>query len=146
MKTCTECLELLPYSEFYKHSKRIDGSYILRPKCKTCMKRINRDYLDRNPHIRKNYNKNLIKKKRELIRSLKHDKPCIDCNTSYPFWIMQFDHVRGNKIAKISRIVNTAYSIRILKEEIKKCELVCANCHANRTYLRGDYKHRACQT
>jgi hypothetical protein len=48
---------------------------------------------------------------------------------------MQFDHVKGKKIG-ISRAVNYGYSINNIMKEISKCEIVCANCHAIRTFTR----------
>lgn len=49
---------------------------------------------------------------------------------------MHFDHRNPiDKTAAISALVTGGNRERIL-EEIKKCDLVCANCHADRTYLR----------
>lgn len=63
--------------------------------------------------------------------------PCVDCNKCYNPWQMQFDHVpgRGIKTAEVSSLVNC--SLSRIEEEIAKCDLVCANCHANRTYYRS---------
>lgn len=66
----------------------------------------------------------------KLIRSAK-EQPCADCGVQYPYWVMQFDHVRGAKVANLSKC--WASTGKIL-EEIGKCDIVCANCHANRTY------------
>lgn len=33
------------------------------------------------------------------------------------------------------------YSIKRISEEIKKCEIVCANCHAIRTHERRNKQH-----
>ena len=62
-------------------------------------------------------------------------KPCIDCNNSYPYYVMQFDHVRGDKEFNIGRNHGNR-SMTKLKEEINKCDVVCANCHAIRTWNR----------
>lgn len=73
-------------------------------------------------------------KLRKYVR-LKKDKPCVDCNIKYPYYVMQFDHTR-DKEYHISTLVN-ANNVRRLEEELAKCEVVCANCHAERTYQRG---------
>jgi hypothetical protein len=73
-------------------------------------------------------------RKRALIKDLKSG-PCVDCDTSYPWYIMQFDHVGTDKIANVSRLVQNK-SWQTVLDEIEKCELVCANCHAERTYQR----------
>jgi hypothetical protein len=64
--------------------------------------------------------------------------PCADCKEDYPYWIMQFDHVRGDKKFNLSMFGSQASGIDmdVIKEEILKCDVVCANCHANRTHLR----------
>lgn len=62
--------------------------------------------------------------------------PCLDCKVSYPPYVMHFDHVKEGKIADLCSLVRTCSKSKIL-EEIDKCELVCANCHAERTHQRG---------
>jgi len=69
---------------------------------------------------------------REFVRNYKAGKPCLDCGQSYPYYIMEFDHVYGVKRRNISDLTTIA-SIRL---EIPKCELVCANCHRERTFKR----------
>jgi hypothetical protein len=66
-----------------------------------------------------------------LIASLK-SQPCADCKISYPPWVMDFDHVRGRKRAKISSL----RSRRVITREAQKCQVVCSNCHRNRTHVR----------
>lgn len=46
---------------------------------------------------------------------------------------MDFDHVRGTKKFAISTYAH-AVSSETLTKEIAKCDLVCANCHRERTY------------
>jgi hypothetical protein len=63
------------------------------------------------------------------------DIPCADCGNGYPPYVMQFDHVRGTKKFNISH--NAFWtSLRVVQEEIAKCDIVCANCHAERTHQR----------
>jgi hypothetical protein len=70
----------------------------------------------------------------EEIR-LKKSVPCADCGVSYSYWIMQFDHL-SNKLFQISPANAGRLGRKKVLEEIEKCEVVCANCHANRTYNR----------
>lgn len=60
-------------------------------------------------------------------------EPCTDCKQTFPPCCMDFDHVRGEKSHTIGYMVRQEYSIERIKEEIAKCELVCANCHRIRT-------------
>ena len=70
-------------------------------------------------------------------------RPCADCGIQYAPWQMDFDHVRGEKIERVSQIANRATSIRKLLAEIVKCEVVCANCHRDGTHYRQCKRSRA---
>ena len=76
------------------------------------------------------------KRLRARLWALK-EGPCADCGQVYPPWVMQFDHVRGTKEGGVSRMAVGA-SLERLMAEVEKCELVCGNCHLNRTYLRKE--------
>lgn len=60
--------------------------------------------------------------------------PCADCEVEYPTPCMTFDHVRGEKKFNIGAATRDAKSMVALLDEIAKCEIVCHNCHALRTY------------
>lgn len=51
---------------------------------------------------------------------------------------MQFDHLPGSKHAKEFKLGLRSSNVSVSKVlvEIAKCEVVCANCHAERTYQR----------
>lgn len=71
---------------------------------------------------------------RDFVREAK-SKPCADCGGSYPFYVMQFDHLPGvDKEFNISRYATKTREQ--VEHEISKCEVVCANCHAARTFER----------
>lgn len=72
---------------------------------------------------------------REILRS-KKDRPCVDCGVKYPYYVMQFDHLGSDKQYNIANLVNLN-NLTKLETEIAKCEVVCANCHAERTHHRG---------
>jgi len=74
-------------------------------------------------------------KRRELLSKLK-DKPCADCGLKYPTWVMEFDHVTGIKSDGVGNLFARGKSLARILAEIAKCEVVCANCHRERTYLR----------
>lgn len=80
--------------------------------------------------------KRLRKERQEYVRNLKTITPCADCDTNYPYWIMDFDHYTGDKDGQISRMVSDQ-SMKKLKAEIAKCEIVCSNCHRERTHQRA---------
>ena len=84
-----------------------------------------------------------IKKQKEFLaqylKDLKEKNPCMDCKVSYPYYMMDFDHVRGTKQANVAELIGTLSKKR-LDEEIAKCEIVCSNCHRARTYGRKNGK------
>jgi len=71
----------------------------------------------------------------QYLRDLKTKTPCIDCGINYPYYVMDFDHVRGQKHANVMELVSTL-SKKKIDEEIAKCEIVCSNCHRIRTHVR----------
>jgi hypothetical protein len=79
------------------------------------------------------------KRIRESVYEYKRSKPCMDCNVQYPHYVMEFDHVRGEKIANVADMINRNTTLRVW-EEIEKCDLVCANCHRLRTHARRKSK------
>ena len=71
----------------------------------------------------------------QYLRDLKTKTPCVDCGINYPYYVMDFDHVRGQKHANVMELVSTLSKKRI-DLEIAKCEIVCSNCHRIRTHMR----------
>lgn len=66
------------------------------------------------------------------IQSAKN-RPCIDCCVQYNPWVMQFDH-RDPKLKSFDIGKMEGFSLRRIQLEIDKCDIVCANCHAERTW------------
>lgn len=57
-----------------------------------------KDPVQQKEYLRKNYEerKAFIQKAKEV--------PCTDCGNEYPYYVMDFDHVRGDKVDIINRI------------------------------------------
>lgn len=85
-------------------------------------------YLDRNARYRNEI--------QCFVRNLKESSPCSDCKVLYPYYVMDFDHLDESlKVQNINFLSSTG-RIGALKKEIVKCEVVCANCHRERTHRR----------
>lgn len=131
MKQCCMCKLDKSLKEFSKNKRKKDN---LNSHCKTC----HRDYRKR--HYQINKSKVLVqvksRKRRWLneIRELKN-KPCTDCHKKYPYYVMQFDH-RPEYKKKFLMAYAWKYSKEKVLAEAKKCDVVCANCHAERTQQR----------
>lgn len=96
-----------------------------------------REYYKKNGSLLKNKINTWRRKQWNLLREYKKKLFCIDCGFSgkdYP-GVLDFDHVRGVKISNINIMKATASFEKVMKE-IKKCEVVCANCHRIRTIKR----------
>ena len=74
---------------------------------------------------------------RTMIQTMKSN-PCAECGVEYHWSAMQWDHLPGtDKRFNPSRAWKEHGRPAIL-EEIAKCDLVCANCHAIRGYVRSN--------
>lgn len=78
----------------------------------------------------------------DTVNALKA-KPCADCKNTYRPHQMDFDHVRGEKTFNVGTAVHQSYPMDEILDEIKKCDLVCSNCHRDRTYNRAEQRRLA---
>jgi hypothetical protein len=67
-------------------------------------------------------------KMRSLIATIKVTSGCVDCGYNENPSALQFDHVRGVKLFDVSQ--GRVKGEKLLLDEIDKCEVRCANCHA----------------
>lgn len=69
------------------------------------------------------------KKYPAILRRYKTMKGCVDCGYTEHAIALDFDHVRGTKTQDISLMVHSLRPWRLIKEEVKKCDVRCSNCH-----------------
>lgn len=69
----------------------------------------------------------------QWIRDLKETVSCSDCGRRFPHFVMDFDHVRGEKTEGVASLRRRMKWSQI-RSEIEKCDIVCANCHRVRTH------------
>lgn len=85
-------------------------------------------------HQRRSYQKSVA---RQWVYEYKiRNSICAECGIEYPPHVLDFDHV-GDKSFGISRALQNGMALDRIKEEVKKCEIVCSNCHRERTYVRS---------
>lgn len=129
MKRCGRCDQTLEDTAFHRAGAG------LQDWCKTCKSDYARDYYVRRREERVAYNASQRKRAAEWYLSLKAGRPCMDCRGVFHPAAMQWDHPPGVvKVANVAELYRGRRA-RVL-EEIAKCELVCANCHAVRTHER----------
>jgi hypothetical protein len=75
-----------------------------------------------------------IKRRAAIVGRWKQRRGCADCGWRGHPAALDLDHVRGDKVCGVAQMYT--YSWDRVKQEIAKCEVVCANCHRIRTYER----------
>ncbi len=128
-RRCSRCKEEKPLDAFGQKSRGRLGTY-----CRPCRSAYHREHYLKNKREYIEAAKRRLDRMLELMRLAK-DKPCADCGIRYPYYVMDFDHREGEK--KLSNVTKLRYmSQATLQREIAKCDVVCANCHRQRTYER----------
>ena len=141
-QVCMSCGALLPISQFNWRNKEAG---IRHTTCKRCHAEYRRQhYLENHEKYKakaRRWNKenkaDLLKKAQKFVFEYLLEHSCVDCGETDPI-VLEFDHVRGEKIATISYLVSVC-NIEKIREEIEKCEVRCANCHRRRTAEVGGW-------
>lgn len=129
-KPCSRCKMVKPLNEFAWRYK--GGTKTLRGTCVLCRNATTKKSLAR-PEYREHFNE------RRRTRRLEKSKFLFDilsnsacsCGERDPF-VLQFDHVRGEKLFNLSAEIREK-SFDEIKEEVKKCDIICGNCHMRKT-------------
>ena len=132
LRWCGRCRTHKPLTEFDPRTKGGWQGY-----CRPC----HAEYKQEN--YRKNRAKFIARAlayKAKLQTTLREAKagPCADCGKRYPPYVMDFDHRPGEtKLFNLGSLTARRWvSLSMLRAEIEKCDLVCANCHRERTHQR----------
>ena len=120
-RACTACGESKQLEEFFRRKR---GSII--GACKVCTRKLLKEKIGKSRAAGLDF-----------VLMLKAD-PCADCGKRFPAPCMDFDHVRGKKYFSISKATRSARGMATLIREMRKCDLVCANCHRVRTAIRRE--------
>jgi len=136
-KVCSKCRVVKRITEFNfrNTAKDIRHSY-----CRDCGKEFTQSHYKRNKQQYFEKNLRSFRKRREFAREIKN-RPCADCGVKYPYYVMDFDHREDEKKEYELNSIEKM-SINVLKREIAKCDVVCSNCHRERTYRRRITKER----
>ena len=88
---------------------------------------------ERRDALRKRYHQALSEAKEQL------GGKCVKCGTTEK---LQFDHIHPkDKLFAISKQILMA-DRKKFQEELDKCQLLCIDCHIEKTRLNGEFKHR----
>lgn len=136
-RTCNQCGFSFPATR--DHFRTRSNNRGLEAVCKSCQRINARAY----EQVR---NKNGIRRVvgrrvqlRQFLDQTKLESGCVVCGYNTHPAALDFDHLPGtNKVATIAKLFS-GLKEELLLEEIKKCEVVCANCHRVRTATRQQY-------
>lgn len=131
MKICTRCKIKKPLDDFRKRSAVSHGHSSW---CKSCFNEYDRERYrnSEKERLRKKKNQSsVISKSKEYIWEYLNNNPCVECGESDPI-VLEFDHIDSKlKFNNVSELMK--YSVEVVKKEIKKCQVLCANCHRRKT-------------
>ena len=70
----------------------------------------------------------------EYVQNIKSQLCCVDCGGRHPA-TLQFHHLNAeDKMFNVSDAVRDGVCLDIIKKEIEKCIVLCANCHLIRHF------------
>lgn len=135
-KKCNRCQSTKPIEEFgVRYGKP-------QPYCKICNKEYNREHYQKN---KQSYKEDALNRRWQIRRNaldflMEYAKTgCTQCGEK-DFVVLEFDHIDpSTKKHNISTMVSQGTSIRKLKEELDKCQILCANCHRRKTAEQEDW-------
>lgn len=125
-KICNICKKEKSIKEFYTNKTRYDG---LQTKCIECSKIYNKNHYQRNKKI---YIQRASKRRQEFKKwwnDFKSQLKCIKCGEAHPSCITFHHRDPTKKEFGISQLTHTFRSKKKVLEEIKKCDVLCFNCH-----------------
>jgi hypothetical protein len=130
LERCGSCGVKKPLEYFHRRGA------IQQSVCRACRREYDAAYHRRTRQRRleqkRRYHEELV-----VWHSLLKDAPCADCGGRFHHAAMSWDHCEPEaKLFDVSSMVSKTHSKRKILEEIAKCDLVCANCHAVRTFRR----------
>lgn len=85
--------------------------------------------------------KQTVVNKRAMVQTYKESVGCECCGKKFPFFALHLDHLDPSLKTKNynNTAIHYASSIQKIMEEIRKCQVLCATCHAIKTYKSGDH-------
>lgn len=145
MKKCTQCGKSKALSLFYADVNQNDGH---KDECKACntIRSIEYYYAHKSQVLA--HNKKYAQEHKPQMRAIRKQgharkyamvlqaksKPCMDCGKVFIPFVMDLDHVRGEKLFGLATLGTRSRAS--IQQEIAKCDAVCSNCHRIRTWKR----------
>lgn len=134
MRRCSRCRQAKPDEDF---AWRYKAEALREAYCRPCRAEYKQSHYARNKQRyadqARDWKQAAFQERSQLLLTYLASHPCVDCGESDPV-VLEFDHL-GNKRFDVGEgFWNRAWDA-VLKE-IKKCDVVCVNCHRRRTARR----------
>ena len=130
LRRCSLCREEKHLTEFHRRGNGYQWW------CKACRQTHDSAYHASRRELRRAQTTELKRPLTEWMNDLKTSQPCVDCGGWFHPVAMTFDHLPGTiKRDEVSDLVKSGCT-KLAREEVLKCDVVCVNCHALRTYMR----------
>ena len=139
-QVCSQCKEEKPLVEF---STRGGGDIRLRAQCKVCRCMNQKEYYKENIDKERTRGRLQRELRQQIVLEYTKAHPCIVCGETDPL-VLEFDHRdRSTKSFNISDGCVQKRALTVLREEMGKCDILCANCHRRKTAKQlGFYSYR----
>ena len=127
MKLCLKCNIVKSFEDFHKSKLKVDG---YQPYCKDCRKVIDAESYQKSKSRQKSIKDRRVRIKEynsRLIKRYKRFCGCLVCSENEPI-ALDLHHIDPFE-KDINPSSAVTYSTTFLKREIRKCVVLCANCH-----------------
>jgi hypothetical protein len=133
MRKCCTCKEEKPLDHFYWKIKK---KGIKQTVCMTCDRAYKEIWYQKNKekhkaNTKRNRHKN-ARKARKFLLNYYQTHPCTNCGFNDPR-CLEFHHIKGKKKYLVGGMVTQGHGLTSIKKEIRKCQVLCANCHRIKT-------------
>ena len=138
---CSQCNQDYPEDHFFYRSKSLG---IKHKHCKLCGAKYKRKAYRRDNERHRELNDLSRKRCRdrhaEKIFDYLLEHPCVDCGEANPI-VSEFDHRNpGEKFYGVADLVAKGRSWDVISQEMKKCDVRCANCHRIITAKKRNFR------
>lgn len=132
-KTCRACRQTKPIAEFTPDKRFNDG---IGTRCLECAQGQWTKSLNLEAERQRRRRREADQRNKTFVWNYLSAHPCVDCGESDPV-VLDFDHRPGEKRSRnnsVSVLMNRRVDLARIEEEIKRCDVRCANCHRRRTF------------